>query len=559
MRARQVLTCVIVLLATACSAGENGGSAPKVTVDHSTTAAAVASLADSGPAPGTLGEFWHTDVRVPGGEAQPWQSQRLVDGQIVVATEIGVDVYDASTGRQRWHYHEPGRELVAYAETAGSLVVVTSGSSKAKDRWTGLEARTGRIVWTSGGRGFPLKAERDPGVVAGQGVVAVMPEGRDFGHKIRGIDARTGHDRWLEQPPGHGCDADPLRQVAEVPETDGSLFVLKETCAGRPRAFALDPATGKVRWVRDVAESSTIIVRDRFSLINDAGGIAVVAADGRELAGAPGSVCTGCRFEVTGDHGVVTSVSQDRQLLLIDLRGGRVTPRPAGGHYYALTTAAGQMYALRQRVSQGKPGSPELLPAGLDVIDPVAGTVVSRPLPFALGTSDVGLAGVNWIAMAGGRLYTSRTVAGAIRIVGYAITTAGTPAELGGVKQPDWPDACTVAPGYKPTHFSEFLATAKIGQISLQHMACTYRMNDDVTAELSIRWVAPTPEDARRLLVTDGQQPPRDRVDGADEAYLLSSASELWFRAGRYIVSIDRGGPAANALASAAAKLLRTR
>jgi outer membrane protein assembly factor BamB len=492
-----------------------------------------------------------------------------VDGQIVVVTDLGVDVYDATTGRPRWHYHEPGRKPRGYAETAGSLVVATNGPSEEdKDRWVGLEAKTGRIMWTSGERGLPLGSDEGLETAAGQGVVAVMPEGHDFGHEIRGIDARTGRDRWLWKVPGHDCDADPFIQHDNDTDSDESLLLVREICSGRSRASALDPATGKVRWARDVPDGATIIARHGYTLIGDAKGLVIVAADGRELVGARnGHVCGRCRFEVAGGHGVVTDLSaDDRQPLLVDLRDGRVTPGPATGlagqRYLTVTTAGGQMYALRRQVSRQNSFSSELLPAGLDVIDPAARTLVSRPLPFAFAATNsrLGLADVDWIAVAGGRLYTSRTVADTIRIAAYVISKPGNPAELGGVKQSDWPNACTVAPGYEPDdpQFSGF-TTATIGTVSLRHVKCSYQMKDDASATLTIRWVAPTPDDAHRLLITEPKQPPQDRVDGADEAYLVSSASELWFRAGRYVVSLDEATPEADALASAAAKFLRTR
>jgi hypothetical protein len=473
-----------------------------------------------------------------------------VDGQIVVAAEGGVEVYDATTGRPRWHYREPDRRPFLYAETADSLVVATSPRpSIGKDRWVGLEAKTGRVMWTSGGRGLPLNSDEDIETAAGQGVVAVMPEGHDFGHEIRGIDARTGRDRWLRKVPGHDCNANPSRQPDTDTDTDESLFVVREICAGRSRAFALDPATGKVRWARDVPEWATIIARHGYTLIGDDKGLVIVAADGRELVGAQnGHVCVRCQFEVAGGHGVVTGLSaDDRQPLLVDLRDGRVTPGPATGlagqYYLAVTTAGGQMYALRSQVSWKKRFSPELLPADLDVIDPAARTVVSRPLPFADSFYGVGLAQVRWIAVAGGRLYRGRLVADTIRIAAYAISKPGTPAELGGVKRSDWPNACTVAPGYKPVpepedpQFSDS-TTATIGTVSLRHVECSYQMKVDADVTLTIRWVAPTSDDAHRLLITEPQQPLRRPVEGADEAYRVSD--EPWFRAGRYVVTRTR-------------------
>jgi hypothetical protein len=180
----------------------------------------------------------------------------------------------------------------------------------------------------------------------------------------------------------------------------------------------------------------------------------------------------------------------------------------------------------------------------------------------------------------GRRFYAGHFVSGVFRTTSYETATPGLPGELGGVRESDWPDAFAVAPGYKaasppptgtpptgtpttgtpttgtPTTGSSTTGTVTIGPVSLHDLTCGYRLAGDTDAYLDIAWVAPMPGDAHRLLTMDGQARPV-QVDGADEAYALSSPAVLWFRAGRYVMRIGQTG--LEALASAVAKHLRTR
>ncbi|MDN3351850.1 PQQ-binding-like beta-propeller repeat protein [Actinomadura sp. DC4] len=538
------------LLAPACSAGHKGDDTtpPKVRTDHSTTGAAAAALVDAGPAAGTLGESWHVDTRPPADSSDPQVFRRLVDGELIVGTVTGVDAYDAGTGRARWHYREPGRKVTGYAETSGSLVVMTADPDLARgsSRWTGLATATGRVRWTSARPGYQLTSG-GLDVAAGQGVLPVLPVS---GSGVRGVDASTGRTRWIRPVAEHGCKTPIIDQLG-AQDTDGSLFALREECAGHVRVLALDPATGTVRWAHDADRRAVTVVRRGIALIDDIKGVTVVAANGHDVvAGRP---CPApCRFAVTGEHAVVTSASQ---ALAVDLTSGKVTARPLLAPYGALAVAGDEVYGVRGHLGQG---GVRLLPAALDAIDPAAGTVRTGPAPFALAEQpgDAGERAVPWIAVAGRRLYAGYSVSGLFRTTSYDTTKAGSPGELGGIPQSDWPDACAVAPGYKAAS-PPVTPAVSVGSVALHDLSCAYRLAGDTNASLDIAWVAPTPDDAHRLLTVDAQAQPV-QVDGADEAYAYPSPPVLWFRAGRFVMRIDQTGLDARALASAAAKHLRT-
>lgn len=414
------------LLAAGCSAvgGQGADPPPKATIDHSTTNAAAPVLADLGPVAGTLAESWHVDTRLPGDDGSPDHraSRRLVAGQLIVAAGTGVDVYDARTGRPRWHYREPGRRLTGYAETSGSIVVQTDDQdpAEAKPRWTGLATATGRVEWTSRalGHSFPQVGLDIP---AGGGVLPLLPRTKADFEGVRGLDARTGHTRWTRPVADHGCTAGLFEQLS-AEDTDGSLFVVKEKCPGHVRMIALDPATGHRRWVRDPGgdQHGAVVVRHGVALFQGAQAVSIVAADGHDLVdGRNGYGCAGtCRFEVAGDHAVVARLTGRKQVLMVDLRNGRATTRPVTELYDALTVAAGHVYGLGRRLGKSvdEAGAAQLLPAALDVIDPATGTIQTRPAPFA--TSDP--PEVTWIGVAGQRLYTGGQVARAARTTAYA-------------------------------------------------------------------------------------------------------------------------------------------
>jgi hypothetical protein len=89
-------------------------------------------------------------------------------------------------------------------------------------------------------------------------------------------------------------------------------------------------------------------------------------------------------------------------------------------------------------------------------------------------------------------------------------------------------------------------------------VACRFESGDDFL-DVSIRWVAPTPEDAKALLQVDRTKV--TEVDVGDEAY-AGGEGTLVMRTGRYIVVIGQPGPdrkAATELASVISDTLQKR
>lgn len=559
------LVGLILVAGVGCSVPERGkpDPVPQARVDHSTMTTTATPLADAGPAAGSLGESWHVDTALGQrpDQGDSWVSRRLVNGQLILASARGLDVHDAGTGRERWHYREPGRTLDQYAETAGSLVAVTTSGRGETIRWVGLDLATGRVLWTSAGKGLNLSEGRHE-ALAGAGIVPAIK--MDDG-AVRAVDARTGGLRWTRADlADRGCEIEIGDQ--KLQDSDGSLFALTEKCGRDHRLVAVEPATGRRRWVRAVDQAASVSVRSGVTLIDD-GAFVLVGADGRELEDPHTAYhCgTACHFEVVRDHAVVAySSAGDRAgWLILDLRRGRSVVRSAPQFYEDVVAAGGRLYGLHREVAPVRSGFPRLLPAGLDVVDPVAGTVQTRPLPFA-GTylgDVVGESRVDWIAVAGERVFAGRVVDGTARTTAYAMVKAGGPAELGGVPASDWPDACTVAPGHRALRDMRTDADdAVIGSTRLPGVSCLFSGEDGSGAtDVTIAWVAATPRLAHGLLA-DSAKADSQPVSGADEAYSIDSGNPgLWLRAGRYILRVTDTGVGPPRLASVVAKHLHGR
>lgn len=539
-----------LLLAAGCTSDGGPGSAPRVRLDHS-TAVPAAPLADTGPVPGSVTESWRVDIplavdRFRSREIE--KSPRLLNGQLVVASSHGLDVYDAATGKERWHYHEPGRELGGYAATAGVLVAMTQqpdSEDKSSSRRVGLDAGTGRVLWTSRDKGVRFTSDADSEVVAGGGVVPMRK--REFADGLFGVDARSGRIRWTRERVGKkGCETSDITNQGN----DGSLLLFRETCHYRNRILALDPATGRVRWRKEIVqqpneEVSRASVSGGIALITYMTGFRLFAADGHELAGKSDLGCAvWCRLQTTAGYAVVAPMIEDiegsekHQGLIVDTRTGRATVYPVNESYSALTAAGGRVYGLHQHVSASI--STELLPSGLDVIAPATGVVQPRPLPFATTRySDVqpGEPTADWMAVAGGRLYTERLLGETVRVTSYTTTRPGGPAELGGVREKDWPDACRLAPGFELGINSKAAdRSATIGSTTLRSVLCDFN-TDDGFGTVETAWVAASPEQAHALL-TMPTPARKAHVDGADEAYSLNDSEDLWIRVGRYVVRV---------------------
>jgi outer membrane protein assembly factor BamB len=571
MRFGRVLLGLTVLATAAggCTS-HDAPKAPKARVDQS-TAAPVAALADTGPVPGSVTESWHVDLPRPVdrlGATETPEPPRLVNGQLVLASSRGLDVYDASTGKERWHYREPGRALRGYAATAGVLVAMTvqpdDSENPSLSRRIGLDAGTGRVLWTGRNDGVGF-TEGTPSEVVASGGVVPMRKGEHSGD-VFGVDARSGRTRWKRGHVGErGCETNDTVSRG----TDGSLLLFRETCHGRDRILALDPVTGRERWRKDVVSppgegAPDTSVSGGMALIKYTTAFSIVAADGRELATGGDIGCYAqCRLQTTAGHALVVpmgnelGISSKPQTLIVDTRTGRKTTSPIGAAYLALTVAGGRVYGLHQHIATTD--ITKLLPAGLDVIDPATGTVRPRPLPFATSVVDdePGEPAADWMAVAGGRLYLRRLLDKTERVTSYATTRPGGPAGLGGVRAADWPDACHVVPGFKAGDYPPAAdRAATIGSTTLRNVECGV---GDGATRVRTEWVAASPEQAHALLTMPATAQ-KTHVDGADEAYSLDDANDLWIRVGRFLMRVDDlDAKTRIRVASAMAKALRRR
>lgn len=472
----------------------------------------------------------------------------LVDGQVMVADDHGVDLYDAVTGAPRWQYHDV-RGRVSGRAVVGEVLAVSYDTGYV----VALDAASGRILWRRTGKWR---------VLGGSGGVVVA----DDGHATAdGMDARTARHRWSRRfcrPPEESPD-----------DTDGSLMLLPEACReGGVRVAAVAPSTGGVHWRRtlDSQEEQQPMVRGGVTLLPAAReSFTLVAADGRQILGSsPRRTCgDGCSLLADGGHAIVyhSNGYPCRQLTGIGVRGGDATtiyaPYCALLGYQAVALAGGRAYAVHPDLAD------LVVPAGLDVIDPATMRIRHSPLPFAGRYPDGGPAPVDWMAAAGGRLYVSGT--DGLTAYGPARSLGGPP-ELGGVPATDWPDACRLASAAGPGSLGHATGIT-IGTVKLQRTACTLTpASGGVPVSVSVDWVAPTPRQAAALLgraaapvdrpVRLGDQAfqhvlPTDGPHGG-EPDPDAVTDRLVIRVGRFIVSID--GSPSTAVARSVVAALRT-
>jgi hypothetical protein len=571
--------------------------APKVEVDHAVARGAAPPLADTGPVPGVLRTDW--TVELPRREqwlSPSWDSPYvLVRGQVLVASMRGVDAYDATTGRPRWHYREPGRRLRELAVTGDAIVLWTDASRRPppgrsappKDaHLVGLDADTGWLLWTGVDRWQPYGweayagADRSP---AGGGAVSVIPLGSDATgnrYTITGLDARTGRPRWINAA-GENC----IRGQPYIHDSDGSLLLLQDLCTDTSRELrrlrALDPRTGRQLWSRDYDDSNGDAFADQPAAATVAGGVTAlteekttendevvwIAPDGRDLGR---EVCPqSCPVPVSAGRMYLTGSTKHRDGLhrpwiqVMDPRTGRRSGRLDQAALGQLTSAGEKLYGASSGLDE------RLLPAGFGVIDVGTGAVRRMPLPFTAAfhyppyTAIAGGGGAGRVTdmrVAGGRVYLLRALDGQTRPGGRwalsalsAVPGSGGPVELGGVLATDWPDACRLAPGHGADPRTAEGST--IGPVRLRNVTCRYDIGDAETAQVTIGWVAGTPEQARALLAVN--RATATKVTAGDEAYLFEGSDDaaLVMRLGRYIVVIHPIGEVGEVVEDKATRL----
>ncbi|WP_165495190.1 outer membrane protein assembly factor BamB family protein [Actinomadura roseirufa] len=526
-----------------------------VPTDHVTTTASPPHLTETGPSPGGLRIAWAVD-NVGTKRTSTAVAHTIVDGQLFVATHQGIDAYDASSGKPRWHYREPGRELSKYTVTGGAVLVITSKGGE--NRWIGLDASTGKFLWTESSRRTTFVSGPTKRTMAAAGIVPAF--GGPLTSKIlKGIDARTGHVRWSNSalaPPT--CEFSPEISI----EGDDSLFLIKTTCTGkRSQVHALDPATGAERWRRDTPDAGSdlehAIVQDRHTLIDVSTDRLLLTSDGHQLLKEDvAHLCDiQCSLVVTPSHVLIahTESQTENGLTSVDLSTGKSQDHNAPGPYGALVTAGNNVYGLRDSILG------PLSPSALDLIDPGSAKFSTMPMPFTTGPQSPGRYTARALRIANGQVLVSES-----NPTGDAwVTTASTPlpktkgpAELGGVPASDWPDACKLAPGYHPTPATEDTKNARLGPVELHNVTCKLQAENQVV-QVTIVWVARTPAQAKDLLPVDASANP---IHAGDESYETDHPDAAFLmRSGRYLLAFDEKTPQAQTLAGAIHTALKHR
>ncbi|TDE28597.1 hypothetical protein E1295_42370 [Nonomuraea mesophila] len=536
MSSRRMVAAVgLLLLTTGCSLlGGDGEDVPEVRREQTFASGAPRRLADAGPAPGVMREVW----RVAGlGQGAQARYVRLEGGQLFIAGADGFDVHDAGTGRKRWHYREPGRELTGFA-VHGDNVVIASRSEQGR-RLTGLAAGTGRLRWERGGdEGTPFTGGQDHRLAMGEGVVPLLVEGEPSSgdeeeqpDEIVAVDAATGEERWRRPHHGPGCESG-TRSAAT--DTDGSVLVLSESCRDDHYVYAFDPSDGRPLWSRTGTADVSLVglsVRAGATLIElDKHTRTLVGRDDREIANlnGTGECFPPCSLLRVGDELGLRHFDESRNVTmsLIDVSSGKVRTLTAP-HDLASVTAGGRWYG----VSSSLAGS--LLPASLNIVDTATQQLTTVPLPLGLGSA---AGSPRWLGAAGGHLLVATSEGG--DLIAYASAPAQGPLELGGVPKDDWPDACDLlkdVPGKTLARTPMVEGPVKIGELELARSRCHVDYSDDGDsgqAIAEVEWVAASPAEADGLV---HGEPGRY---GADEVE-KTGASSVRVREGRFVVRVQ--------------------
>lgn len=521
--------------------------------DHTTTSAAPGALLRSGPPAGPLGETWQlrTPVHATVLPQLDQVSYGFVDHQIVVASARGLAVHDARTGGPRWHYYRSGWSLLGWSGAGHELV---GYFERYGDRGThvmiGFDAGSGRELWRSTALAPPVVDQAQPRWPARRSASLVA---RDR-HTWAGVDPRTGRTVWSRKLPS-GCALPGIASNAATGDAD--VAVLAADCRvhgrSRTRVLAIDPATGHPLWHKRYRAASGVAVdtHDGVTEIWDGHELRIVDAHGRELLSRTGSEVCGsdlCPFTVAQGRVVVAYRDGVRRLAIVDGGNGRVHRDRRSARVDRLATDGRHVYALRAKLSES------LMPAGVEVIDPVSGHARTVPLPFTYRGETM-----PWMATGGGLLYIGYPVPtlgelGGMRLTALRAMPSGPgPDALGGVRTKIWPDACDLLTGadlkavFGAAAYTRRPTRAAVDGAAPKHaVGCTYATKGDGGPEVSVtvRWVSQTRDEARTLLTTvqTGYKAAKRLPHVADQAYDLGSLSgEVDLRVGRFVLAVDVG------------------
>jgi outer membrane protein assembly factor BamB len=134
-------------------------------------------------------ELW----RLPASEFPNIESTGI-EGRFAVSSNYagGVTGYEASTGRQLWHFADAN---IAEAGPRGSDLVLAINSLTADKRIMALDARTGEVRWSRPGDQF------ESIIAARKGLLLTGSEVSPTEQRLTAIDIDTGETRWQRQIP----------------------------------------------------------------------------------------------------------------------------------------------------------------------------------------------------------------------------------------------------------------------------------------------------------------------------------------------------------------------
>jgi outer membrane protein assembly factor BamB len=240
-------------------------------------------------------------------QGRPTAGAVVEDGLVYVPGGDGtLYALDASTGQERWRY-SAGEELVTVPTIAQDLVMVASQT----DSVFALERGTGKWVW---------QYRRDPPSgfsIRGASGVSVQGDtvfvGFSDGHLVA-LGRANGQVKWDRalSPGGQFGDVDATPILM-----DGVLY----TASYREGVFALDPATGEVRWQSKVPGLTHIAARRGVLFCTGDERVEARLADNGRLIWTLPLKETAARPSALVNQ--FLAVPTSRELLFVDLASGR--------------------------------------------------------------------------------------------------------------------------------------------------------------------------------------------------------------------------------------------
>ncbi|WP_165966795.1 PQQ-binding-like beta-propeller repeat protein [Actinomadura sp. 7K507] len=424
-------------------------------VRHTVTAEPVTPQREVGPPPGPLAVSWEHTTRTHHGSVAGYDgvAYAVAQGQVVTASGRGLEVRDARTGAGRWSYRRSGWTLLGWASTRSRLLGYFERDGDRGDRLIiAFDALSGGLLWQREGPQPAAVSRTTLRWPAGSDVLFTTGDG---GRTLFGLSAVTGNRVW-RLPLPRGCKL--FEGSAQPSGAREDLAALALDCAGEKgkrhsRLLAVEPGEGAVRWDRRLGstESPEVSMLDGATLVSDGTALRAFDEDGGQFAVREGDgVCgdTMCPAVLKSGRLLIVyhpdgAKSGETRMEAVGVPSGKVEwQREDVPAYAALAQAGGQVFALRPRLSG------RLLPAGVDIVEPGGGDTTTAPAPISM---NLDLPGPRpWLAAAGGMLYAAVPQAaprpdGASRLFALRGGIAGTgPAELGGVPEADWPDACSL-------------------------------------------------------------------------------------------------------------------